>query len=594
MNYSRRQLETFGEPFGESATRTKPGGRIYGQGGGGPQQSTVTQTNIPDWLRPQTETLLGAATQEFFNVAKPGQINPETGKPFKGGEVLGIKPYTPYSTRPEDYVAGFSPLQQQVFSEAANMQRPGGFEAGSQLAGAAGRGGLESAGIAYGYGQAGFGAGQRGEQIGTRGGQRFGEAGFESGRLGQELGVGRGERFGELGAGYGAQAAGLAPQAQMYGARAADIGQMGLRAEALGRDVGEEARQFARRAAGMGGRFERMATDPYAVQSFMSPYQRAVTDVQKQAAIRDYDIQMQNLKSQAARTGSFGGSRQAIQAAEAQRNLNAQLQNIEALGQQTAYDKALQQMQFGTTTGLQGLQGAQAGLGTALQGGQLGLSGIGQAMAGQQAGLAGLGQAGQLYGLGMQGAGLGLQGLQQQLAGTAQGMQGAQVGLSGIDRMLAGTGQGMQGAQVGLQGVSGAQAGYSLANQAAANLANIAKMQQEADIARMGFQSQQGQTQRTRQQDITNQAIQNYAMAQQYPAQQLAQYNALLRGYATPTTTVTQYQAPPSIASQLIGGGTTLAALQGLSRKKGGKIETKDDDGIDDILIRKTMKKVSA
>lgn len=593
MNYSRRQLEAFGEPLGDSVTRAKPGGRIYGSGGG-PTTSTVTQQNIPDWLRPQTEALLGAATEEFFNTVPVEKIDPETGEKTTVREIRSVKPYVPYSARPEDYVAGFSPLQQQVFSEAANMQRPGGFGAGSQLAGMAGRGGLESAGIAYGYGQQGFGSGRLGQQVGLQGGQRFGEAGFGSGQLGQQLGVGRGAMFGELGAGYGAQAARLAPQAQTYGRTAADIGQMGLRAEALGRDVGQEARQFARQAAGMGGRYERMVADPRTVQSFMSPYQQAVVDMQKQSAIRDYDIQMQNLKSQAVRSGAYGGSRQAIQAAEAQRALNSQLQNIEALGRQSAYDKALQAMQFGATTGLQGLSGAQAGLGTALQGGQLGLSGIGQAMAGQQAGLAGLGQAGQLYGLGMQGAGMGLQGLQQQLAGTAQGMQGAQVGLSGIDRMLAGTGQGMQGAQVGLQGVSGAQAGYNLANQAATNLANIARQQQEADLARMSFQAQQGQTQRAREQDITNQAIQNYAMAQQYPAQQLASYNALLRGYATPSTTVSQYQAAPSGVSQLAGLGLGAYGIsQLMGKKKGGKIE-EDDDGIDDILIRKTMKKVSA
>ena len=57
MNYSRRQLEAFGEPFGESATRVKPGGRIYGggggDGGGGPTTTTVNQSNIPEWLRPQ-------------------------------------------------------------------------------------------------------------------------------------------------------------------------------------------------------------------------------------------------------------------------------------------------------------------------------------------------------------------------------------------------------------------------------------------------------------------------------------------------------------------------------------------------------------
>jgi hypothetical protein len=38
----------------------------FGGGGGGPTQSTVTQSNIPEWLQPQTEALLGAATQEYF------------------------------------------------------------------------------------------------------------------------------------------------------------------------------------------------------------------------------------------------------------------------------------------------------------------------------------------------------------------------------------------------------------------------------------------------------------------------------------------------------------------------------------------------
>ena len=188
-------------------------------------------------------------------------------------------------------------------------------------------------------------------------------------------------------------------------------------------------------------------------------------------------------------------------------------------------------MQFGTTTGLQGLQGAQAGLGTALQG------------------------------------------VQQQLAGTAQGMQGA---------------------QAGLQGVAGAQAGYGLTGQSAQNMANIARQQQEADLARMGFQAQQGQAQRAAEQDIINQAIQNYALAQQYPAQQLAAYNALLRGQAAPATTVSQYQAAPSGVSQLAGLGLgAYGVSQLMGKKKGGKIE-EDDDGIDDILIRKTMKKVSA
>jgi hypothetical protein len=41
-------------------------------GGGGPTQSTVTQSNIPEWLQPQTEALLGAATTEYFETTRRG------------------------------------------------------------------------------------------------------------------------------------------------------------------------------------------------------------------------------------------------------------------------------------------------------------------------------------------------------------------------------------------------------------------------------------------------------------------------------------------------------------------------------------------
>jgi hypothetical protein len=83
-------------------------------------------------------------------------------------------------------------------------------------------------------------------------------------------------------------------------------------------------------------------------------------------------------------------------------------------------------------------------------------------------------------------------------------------------------------------------------------------------------------TQQQRQQDIINQQIQNFALAQEMPAQRLAGYNALLRGYATPTSTISQYQAAPSGLSQLAGLGTTGAAMYGLSnigKKAGGAIK---------------------
>ena len=482
-------------------------------GGGGPTQTTVTQSNVPDWLRPQVETVLGGAMKELFQTkeipgkgAVPAQYDSEgnlvPGTGTSGGpstyEIVGTKPFTPYSTRMDDYVAGFSPLQQQVQANAANLQVPGQFQQATGLAGAAGQGGMESAQRAYGYGN----------------------AGFQSGQLGQQLGIRGGQYYGDLGAGYGQQGA--------------NIGLMGLRAEELGRDITGQARGYAQQSANMGDLYGQMATDPGVYQAYMSPYQQAVTNLQMEGARRQADISRTQRGAQAARAGAFGGARQAIENAEAERALQSQLANIQAQGLQSAYQQAQQNIAQRAQLGLQGLSGAQQGLGTALQGGQLGLSGIGQAMQGQQ--------------LGMQGAGVGLQGVNAQLAGTAQGMQGA---------------------GVGLQGVSGAQAGYGLANQAAANLSNIGTAQLGAQTGILGLQNQIGQQQQAQEQAKINQAISNYAQAQQSPMERMQQFNALLRGYAVPGTTTAQYQAQPTLANQLTGFGTAGIGALALSNAMG-------------------------
>jgi hypothetical protein len=474
-----------------------------GGGGGGPTTTTVNQSNVPEWLRPQVEQVLGGATKELF---KTKEIPGVDGAPSTF-EIVGTKPFTPYSANVQDYVAGFSPLQQQVQANAANLQVPGQFNQATGYANAAGQGGLDSAGRAYGYGNAGFQSGQLGQQLGTQGGQYYGN----------------------MGAGYGAQAA--------------DVGQMGLRAEQYGRNVSGQAENYARQAAGMGDLYGQMATSPGTYQAYMSPYQENVTDIQLQGLQRQADIARTQRGAQAARAGAFGGARQAIENAEANRALQSQMDAARAQGLQQAYQQAQANIGQRAQLGLQGLQGAQQGLGTALQGGQLGLSGIGTA----------------------------LQGLQG-------GMQGAGVGLQGVDRQLAGTGQGMQGAQVGLQGVTGAQAGYGLANQAASNLANIGTQQLAAQTGILGLQNQIGGQQQGQQQQYINQAIQNYGQAQEAPMQSLNQFNALLRGYALPGTTQTQYQAAPPLANQLAGFGTAAVGATALSnavgKKKGGTVRS--------------------
>jgi hypothetical protein len=125
------------------------------------------------------------------------------------------------------------------------------------------------------------------------------------------------------------------------------------------------AANIANQAAGAGNQYNMMATNPFAQQAFMSPYMQNVVDVQKQEAIRDFSKQVPGIQAQATRLGAFGGSRSAIEAAEARRNLGTQLGQIQAQGSQRAFEQGQQAQQFGANLGLQGY-------GTALQGtGQL-------------------------------------------------------------------------------------------------------------------------------------------------------------------------------------------------------------------------------
>lgn len=76
------------------------------------------------------------------------------------------------------------------------------------------------------------------------------------------------------------------------------------------------------------------------MQAYMNPYQQSVTDVAKQAAVRDYTSGLQNLRAQAGQRGAFGGSRQGIMEAELAKGLGTQLSNIQMQGSAAAFDKA--------------------------------------------------------------------------------------------------------------------------------------------------------------------------------------------------------------------------------------------------------------
>jgi hypothetical protein len=126
---------------------------------------------------------------------------------------------------------------------------------------------------------------------------------------------------------------------------------------------------------GAGQQYAMQATNPYAMNAYMSPYMENALAPQMREAARQSAMQGQMDQARAVQQGAFGGSRSAIVEAERQRNLQTQLGDIYGRGMQTAYDQARQAQQFGATLGLQGAQGASQ---TAATLGQLGQTQFGQ------------------------------------------------------------------------------------------------------------------------------------------------------------------------------------------------------------------------
>ena len=380
----------------------------------------------------------------------------------ENGKVTGLQPYQPYSTDTGDYFAPFSPMQQQAQAGAAGLQTPWQFGPASNMVATAGEGQLGTVDPSYQYGAAGAEFGQNAALIGNEGGLNYGS----------------------LAAGMGQDAAAQALQ-------------------------GYTAQK----------RYTQTATDPNSIQAYMSPYMKNVVAQQERELNRTYDISATEQGSNAAKAGAFGGSREAIMAAENQRNRNMALAKLQAEGSQNAFQNAQAQQQFGATLGIQGLQ---AGTG-AMQ----------------------------------------------------AGVQGVGTGIQGVNTALQGQQQGQQGMQAGLAGINAAQAGYSGVGAAGTALGQLGAAELGAQTDIIGAQQKLGAEQQALQQRAYDQAVLDYANAQKYPMQQLSDMSSLVRGTPMTNSTTTQYAAAPSGTSQLLGTGATLAGAYLAGQKNGGIIRDK-------------------
>jgi hypothetical protein len=192
--------------------------------------------------------------------------------------------------------------------------------------------------------------------------------------------------------------------------------------------MGTGAQQAGQAAQAIGGGM--YGYDPSRAAAFMNPYQEAVTQNALREMRRQGDIAGQGQAAQAIRAGAFGGTREGVQRAETERNLQdlmqqrilqdysqnygqaqqAAQQSFEAQqGRQLAGGQALGNVAniygqlgqgIGSLAGQYGQFGLQQGTALGQMGGQLGQLGTQQAALGQLGSQLGQGEQGFLFNLG--------------------------------------------------------------------------------------------------------------------------------------------------------------------------------------------------
>ena len=121
------------------------------------------------------------------------------------------------------------------------------------------------------------------------------------------------------------------------------------------------------------------AYDPRSAAAFMNPYQQQVTQEATKEMRRQADIARAQQSAQSVRTGSFGGSRQGVQASELARNL-ADIQSKRIFEDYSANFSQAQAQAMNAFQNQQGRlqQAGQTALGAGTAVGQAAISGLGQ------------------------------------------------------------------------------------------------------------------------------------------------------------------------------------------------------------------------
>ena len=280
------------------------------------------------------------------------------------------------------------------------------------------------------------------------------------------------------------------------------------------------------------------------VGQYMSPYMQSVVDVQKQQAQLDFDRMQAGRDAAAVQAGAFGGSRQAVGDYLAQEGLARQMGDIQATGQQQAFEQAARM--FGEDRAAQmemeRLRAAELARVQAGRAGELGrvqTGEVGEASRVQAARAAELGRVQQVLEQSRQfGAGQALAAEQAAMQGAGQLNTFAQ-GLGGL------------GMNVGQLGQS---------------LAGLGERQRAADIQGAQLLEAVGRDVRAEDQARLDLAYEDFQRQRDYPISQYERFAGILRGVPVTPNVEQQRMVSYNPVQQALGAGiSALGLYKGLS-----------------------------
>tara|TARA_R110000868_G_scaffold41460_4_gene141738 strand:- start:330 stop:2036 length:1707 start_codon:yes stop_codon:yes gene_type:complete len=542
-----------------------------------------TTSNVPAWYSDYTQGLISRANS------------------------IAAEPYQPYS---QARIAGFDPLQNQAYTNTANLSgqyQPLMDMSKSAIYNAGAGSSLNTAqpyinqALQYNpYTAASGSIGQASNLIGQSYGNTsslaqpyFNQANQLTGQATQGTAGLAQPYFNQANAYTQQGAAGTAGLATPYLQQAALGTNMAGSANtaALANPYMQQASQLSGQGAqtGLGG-----------IQDYMNPYQDQVVNRIGELGARNLrENLLPNIQDRAIQAGTFGGSRSGEAIGRALRDTQESTLAQQSQALQSGYSQAGQQLQADRARQLQAAQ-QQAGFGQQAAGlsaadfqRMLSASGqqaqIGQSMAGlssaDQQRLLAAGQQSAAFGQAQ--AGMTSADYQRMLAGAQQqaAMGQSQAGLAGADLARYGQAGAQMGALGQMQGnLAGAAGTQNLqAAQQMGTLSNqdFARMLQSGQaMGALGQQTQQmgmqniaaleaagaGQQQQT--QRSLDQAYQDFLNQREYDRNNIAFLNASVRGLQVPTSTTSASTGPASVyqPSPLSQLGSTLASGYGLSK----------------------------